>query len=168
MDLQGPPLHSNNGPGPSQSASASQYRPPASSQLFSSLAEQSRLSDGNSVKTEELAAMISADVKHHSNYVIKRAEPGPPPSQEASASQSQRSQVAYGMEGLEENLNEGSQAVNQEEEEEVVAKEDIVQAWRFGSTWVPMEKDTFEPLQTQQGVEVLGFFPRENVSLNFL
>jgi len=58
----------------------------------------------------------------------------------------------------------GDDGEGDQDEEEPVAKEDIVKAWRFGSTWVPMEQDTFEPLDTRKGVEVLGFFPRSAVS----
>jgi ATP-dependent DNA helicase 2 subunit 2 len=70
------------------------------------------------------------------------------------------------MEGLDSDYIDGNEPHEDlpEEDEEVVAKEDIVKAWRFGSTWVPMEADTFEPLDTRKGVEVLGFFPRDAVN----
>lgn len=124
----------------------------ASAQLASNVAQQAQSLDV-SPKESDLAAMISAQVNHYSTYVIKRQEPAPPDSTQAIYDASQKG---------------NSQQVPQdvgEEEEEPVAKEDIVKAWRFGSTWVPMEKDTFEPLDTQKGVEILGFFPREAVGL---
>ena len=123
----------------------------ASSQLASSIAHQSQQLE-QPPGASDLAAMISAEVKHHSTYVIKRvaANGGKEPA---------TSQVDFGMEGL-----DGEEEdVGVQEDEEVVANEDIVKAWRFGSTWVPMEADTFEPLDTRKGVEVLGFFPREAV-----
>lgn len=125
----------------------------ASAQLANNVAQQARALDippGQS----DLAAMISAQVNHYSAYVIKRQEPAPPDSTQAvfDASQKKNTQREAEPAG--------------EEEEEPVAKEDIVKAWRFGSTWVPMEKDTFEPLDTQKGVEILGFFPREAVSIS--
>lgn len=131
----------------------------SSSQLMSSMAAQSqqhgiRPSDFN----------ISADVKNYSTYVIKRTEPQQPPASDATASQIQPSQQDAYLDGsadaglYEDGMYEGPA------EEEVVEKEDIVKAWRFGSTWVPMEQDTFEPLHTEKGVEVLGFFPVDNVS----
>ena len=124
----------------------------ASTQLANSIMEQSQGLDFAPAQSD-LAAMISAEVKNFTTYVIKRQEkvrdvpdsqaddstqrptqPQPTPTQDAG-----------------------------EEEEEPVAKEDIVKAWRFGSTWVPVEKDTFEPLDTKKGVEILGFFPRQAV-----
>jgi ATP-dependent DNA helicase 2 subunit 2 len=146
MDLQAP-LQSKTGGAPS------------ASQLMSSIAQQSQSAHGPSAG--DLAAMISADVKHHSAYVIKR----PVGEEGGKETQTQASQAPnYGLEGLDEEYNEEPQEPEAEqEEEEVVAKEDIVKAWRYGSTWVPMEADTFEPLDTRKSVEVLGFFPQENV-----
>lgn len=133
---------------------------PSSSQLMSSLAAQSQTRGGPSAS--DLAAMISAEVKSHSTYVIKKTEPAKPTN---GVTEVPASQVDYGDAGLEEYYTQRHEDVPEEEEEEVVDKEDIVKAWRFGSTWVPMEKDTFEPLETSKGVEVLGFFPQENVSV---
>jgi ATP-dependent DNA helicase 2 subunit 2 len=141
------------------------------SQLMWSIAQQSLSNEG--VNPSDIAAMISADVKHHSTYVIKHA-PHDAAGETQTLSQTQASQRSlmpdYGNEGLDgDNVDEEQeQAEVEDEEEEVVAKEDIVKAWRFGSTWVPMEADTFEPLETQKGVEVLGFIPQENVIDSFL
>lgn len=143
----------------------------SSSQLLSTFAQQSqqRVGPGQS----DLASMISSDVKAYSTYVIKKAEPAaaPDPTQ---ASQNQSSQMPLSSQakgrGMGEDVEEDEgypdegQQEDEAEEEEAVAKEDIVKAWRFGSTWVPMEADTFEPLNTRKGVEILGFFPRSNVS----
>ena len=144
MDLQGPSQASQAGP---------------SSQLASSLAQQSQHL-AQPPTTSDLAAMISAEVKHHSAYVVKRPDAAP-------ASQGvPLSQVDYEKEGQDGDYLGDSDIppAMPEEDEEMVAKEDIVKAWRFGSTWVPMEADTFEPLDTRKGVEVLGFFPRDAVS----
>ena len=141
MDLQAPPQATEAGP---------------SSQLAHSIAQQSqRLAELPSAS--DLAAMISAEVKHHSTYIIKRADGAPP------GKAPTNSQAGFGMEGLDQDYVDETEP-QENEEEEVVAKDDIVKAWRFGSTWVPMEADTFEPLDTKKGVEVLGFFPRDAVS----
>jgi len=148
MDLQTPFQPTQGGP---------------SSQLASSIAQQSQQLK-IPTSASDLAAMISAEVKHHSTYVVKR-EAGAPPGTAAKSSQ-----ATFRMEGLDEDyVDENGEhrqedEVADEDEEEPVAKEDIVKAWRFGSTWVPMEADTFEPLDTKKGVEVLGFFPRTAVS----
>jgi ATP-dependent DNA helicase 2 subunit 2 len=144
MDLQAPVQPTQAGP---------------SSQLASSIAQQSQQLE-QPPSASDLAAMISAEVKHHSAYVIKRAEGAPAGKEPAT------SQANFGMEGLDSDYIDGNEPHEDlpEEDEEVVAKEDIVKAWRFGSTWVPMEADTFEPLDTRKGVEVLGFFPRDAVN----
>jgi ATP-dependent DNA helicase 2 subunit 2 len=153
MDLQAPPRVGNY---PTQLGGPS-------SQLASSLAQQSQSME-NPIAKSDLAAMISADVKHHSTYVIQRAD-GTGGGAEVGTQMSQ-SQVNWGNEGLEDTYPGDTQGG--QEQEEAVAKEDIVKAWRFGSTWVPMEADTFEPLDTKKGVEILGFFPRIQVSVTML
>jgi ATP-dependent DNA helicase 2 subunit 2 len=148
MDLQAPPrvgIHPSSLSGPS-------------SQLATSLAQQSQSME-NPPSTSDLAGMISADVKHHSTYVIKRNDAGAGPSD----TQMSSTQVDYRNEGLEDTQLADVEEREGEGDEEAVAKEDIVKAWRFGSTWVPMEADTFDPLDTKKGVEVLGFFPRDQV-----
>lgn len=139
----------------------------SSSQLLSSFG-QGRTGDGQA----DLAAMISSDVKAYSTYVVKKPDPAALAAEASQAQSSQRmpSQAAAAqrrgspdeVEAAEEEAEEKPEP--EEEEEESVAKEDIVKAWRFGSTWVPMEADTFEPVNTKKGIEVLGFFPRANVS----
>lgn len=42
--------------------------------------------------------------------------------------------------------------------EEEVEKENLTKAYKFGSTWVPIDEDDFEQMITVAGVEVLGFF----------
>jgi ATP-dependent DNA helicase 2 subunit 2 len=124
----------------------------ASSVLAASLAEQSRNRD-QLLNQSDLAAMISADVQAHYGYTLKRLE------HENSKDQSEapnEEEDGDGMTATQLNMGDG--------EDEEVAKEDLVKAWRFGSTWVPMEKDTFEPLDTTKGVDILGLFPREAVS----
>lgn len=128
-----------------------QHYQSAASQLLTNFVEkqsQSQKADAPASQSD-VAAMISSEVKGYSTYVVKKevAQVAPPDTQEGA------SQVPP------------TAREEEEEDEEFVAKEDIVKAWRFGSTWVPMEADTFEPLATQKGVEVLGFFPRANVSI---
>nr|XP_019013387.1 uncharacterized protein I206_01453 [Kwoniella pini CBS 10737]OCF52168.1 hypothetical protein I206_01453 [Kwoniella pini CBS 10737] len=94
-------------------------------------------------------------VKSHSTYVVKKIDNVPQSSQMASQ--------AY------EATQQASQAqAEEDDEEEFVEKEDIVKAWRFGSTWVPMEADTFEPMETKKGVEILGFFPKDAIKRHLL
>ncbi len=145
MDLQAPKLPTQAGP---------------SSQLASSIAQQLQQLEVPP-SASDLAAMISADVKHHNTYVIKRVDGAA-----ADGKAVPSSQANFGMEGLDGDYIDETEPHEEpaDEDEEVVAKEDIVKAWRFGSTWVPMEADTFEPLDTLKGVEVLGFFPRDAVS----
>ncbi|EIW69540.1 hypothetical protein M231_07455 [Tremella mesenterica] len=121
------------------------------SQLVSSF----QASQGSKIDPTELAGMISADVKAHSTYVVKRQEP--PAGTQVQPSHETRAQGEGDVAQLEDG-----------HEEEMVAKEDIVKAWKFGSTWVPMEADTFEPLNTTKGVEILGFFPREAIKRHLL
>lgn len=144
--------------------SSQKVYPSSASQLLTSFAQQSQERAGPS--QTDLASMISSDVKAYSTYVIKKQDPAvPDASQATQSSQVPPSQAR--KEAIE--VDQGGQEapVEEEEEEEAVAKEDIVKAWRFGSTWVPMEADTFEPLNTRKGVEILGFFPRANVRSQF-
>jgi ATP-dependent DNA helicase 2 subunit 2 len=152
-----------------QAPKATTYRDQNASQLLSSLAQQSQsqaqgTGAGDKVDPSELAAMISAEVKQHSTYVIKRQPPGPPGGTQATqatqASQQQGYEDFVGME----DPSQMQVPAEEDLEEEFVEKEDIVKAWRFGSTWVPMEADLFEPLNTTKGVEILNFIPIANVS----
>lgn len=144
MELQNP---ANNGAGPSTG--------PAS-QLISSLQQQGQAMN-IPLQRGEMAARVSADVRAHSTYVVKRAE-----GEKATPAQEREAGEDGGMDW------DGEVEAALEQEEEFVAKEDIVKAWRFGSTWVPMEADTFEPLDTVKGVEVLVFLPRTGVKRHFL
>lgn len=155
MDLQGP------------QSGADSYRDMGANQLMASLTEQSESQGGRKLDPADIAAMISADIKQHSTYVVKKQQPvANTATQATQATQvSQRDPKFIDPEtdgGMGESK---SPAEEEEEEEEFVAKEDIVKAWRFGSTWVPMEADTFEPLITDKGVEILNFIPTANVSL---
>ena len=126
------------------------------SQLAHSVAEQSQLPEQSDV-----AALVSADVKNYTAYVIRRLaekDGGQPPTQ--------------GTQGTQGAQDPGSQVdptqAEPEEEEEPVAQEDIVKAYRYGSTWVPVEEDIFTPLDTAKGVEILSFFPRSAVRRHLL
>lgn len=127
---------------------------PQASQLIQSLTElqsQSQSQHAAPVVASDLAAMISSDVKRHSTYVVQHK---PPPPETQATQGTQGTQVESTL----------PPTIEEEGEEEVVDKEDLVKAWRFGSSWIPMEADTFEPLHTQKGVEVIGFVPKANVS----
>lgn len=135
------------------------------SQLLSSYIDQqsqtaSQGKDGAGAVPSDIAGMISSEVKGYSTYVVKKEQTAPPPSQGAGMD---GSQVPVSQRAGTQPATQADGEELEEEEEEVVAKEDLVKAWRFGSTWVPVEADTFEPLATQKGVEILGFFPRANV-----
>ncbi|WWD15786.1 hypothetical protein CI109_100210 [Kwoniella shandongensis] len=152
MDLQAP-LHAK----PSTQGASN----PLMSSLIHQSQSQSQTQHGEAPNADDLAAMISADVKHHSTYVVKKVDATAPPTTQP-----------FGSQGLDgdylDAFNATQQAEEEEEEEEFVAKEDLVKAWRFGSTWVPMEADTFEPLDTQKGVEILGFFPKDAIKRHLL
>jgi ATP-dependent DNA helicase 2 subunit 2 len=151
VDLQGPQPGSGG------------YRDLGASQLMTSVTEQSE-GQGGKLDPADIAAMISAEVKQHSTYVVKKQAPETTTqaTQATQASQAAPSQVDPDFVGQDEPMPQqaGEEA---EEEEEYVAKEDIVKAWRFGSTWVPMEVDMFEPLVTNKGVEILNFIPTDHV-----
>lgn len=144
------------------------YRDQNASQLMSSLAQQSQSQAiGDNFDPSELAAMISAEVKQHSTYVIKRQPENGATQGATQGTQTQASQRPDADDdfiGLDAPTQE--EPVEDDAEEEYVEKEDIVKAWRFGSTWVPMEADLFEPLETSKGVEVLNFIPIANVSVS--
>jgi ATP-dependent DNA helicase 2 subunit 2 len=149
VDLQGPQPGSGG------------YRDMGASQLMASVNQQSQ-GAGSKLDPSDIAAMISAEVKSHSTYVVKKQEPpNPTATQATQASQAGPSQRDSDFVDTDEIM---ADANAEEPEEEYVSKEDIVKAWRFGSTWVPMEADMFEPLITSKGVEILNFIPTANVS----
>jgi len=152
VDLQGPQPGSGG------------YQDMGASQLMASVNQQSQGS-GSKLDPSDIAAMISAEVKSHSTYVVKKQEPvNPTNTQATQASQAGPSQSDPDFVDTDEIM----ASTNAEDaEEEYVSKEDIVKAWRFGSTWVPMEADMFEPLVTSKGVEILNFIPTANVSIRF-
>jgi ATP-dependent DNA helicase 2 subunit 2 len=147
VDLQGP------------QAGSGGYQDGGASQLMASVNQQSQGS-GSKLDPSDIAAMISAEVKSHSTYVVKKQEPANAalPTQATQGTQAGPSQRDPDFIDTDEPMGMGEDA-----EEEFVAKEDIVKAWRFGSTWVPMEADMFEPLVTSKGVEILNFIPTANV-----
>jgi len=152
VDLQGP------------QAGSGGHRDMGASQLMASVNEQSQGS-GPKLDPSEIAAMISAEVKSHSTYVVKKQEPvNPAATQATQGTQAGASQKDPDFVDADEIMAEPD---TEEAEEEYVSKEDIVKAWRFGSTWVPMEADMFEPLITSKGVEILNFIPTANVSCRY-
>lgn len=151
------------------------YKDQNASQLMSSLTQQSQsqglgqtpAAAAAKIDPSELAAMISADVKQHSTYVIKRLPPVTATQATQATQASQAEADGYedfiGLDGPSQ-VRGTADIGGEEAEDEFVEKEDIVKAWRFGSTWVPMEADLFEPLNTTKGVEILNFIPLANVS----
>lgn len=150
VDLQGPQPGSGG------------YRDMGASQLMTSVTEQSQ-GQGGKLDPNDIAAMISAEVKQHSTYVVKKQAPEPA-TQATQASQAALSQLDPDFVGEDEPM---PQENVEDAEEEYVAKEDLVKAWRFGSTWVPMELDMFEPLVTNKGVEILNFIPTDHVGCSW-
>ncbi|GMK57801.1 hypothetical protein CspeluHIS016_0406350 [Cutaneotrichosporon spelunceum] len=109
------------------------------------------------------ASAISGKINRHMLYYICKAE-APAPSQiSVSATQSQRIEddADFILPGQTQTQTQTQSQT--EAEEELVEKEDLVKAWRFGSSLIPVEADTFEPLPTQKGIEVLGFIPQAHV-----
>ncbi|KIR74038.1 ATP-dependent DNA helicase 2 subunit 2 [Cryptococcus deuterogattii CA1014] len=126
-----------------------------SNPLISGLLNQSQSQGKNPPRTEEMAGMISAEVKQHHSYVIKKPEINA--SVNRISTQASNLEPPEQVEQADENENE------EEDEEEYVDKEDVVKAWKFGSTWVPVPEKTFVTLATRKGIEVCGFFPVENL-----
>lgn len=128
------------------------------SQMLSQLESQSQ----HVPEPAELAGMISGKINRHSTYFIKHRV-------EAASTQSatQRTNLEDDEDFIAPPTQTQTQTQTLEEEEEgeeePVEKEDLVKAWRFGSSLIPVEADTFEPLLTQKGIEVLGFIPQANV-----
>lgn len=60
---------------------------------------------------------------------------------------------------------EEEESKKQEAQGEVVEKETLVKAFKYGSTWVPCEEGHFEGLHTRKGIEVHGFIPDATVSI---
>ncbi|CUA73760.1 ATP-dependent DNA helicase II subunit 2 [Rhizoctonia solani] len=50
---------------------------------------------------------------------------------------------------------------------EVVEKESLVKAFKYGSTWVPCEEGHFEGLHTRKGIEVISFIPENTYQRHF-
>ncbi|KAG8758277.1 ATP-dependent DNA helicase II subunit 2 [Ceratobasidium sp. 423] len=55
----------------------------------------------------------------------------------------------------------------QEPQGEVVEKETLVKAFKYGSTWVPCEEGHFEGLHTRKGIEVHAFIPEAGYPRHF-
>lgn len=51
-----------------------------------------------------------------------------------------------------------------EYEEREVEEENLVKAYKFGKTWVPMPKDIFPEMETTAGMDVIGFMKASGVS----
>lgn len=138
------------------------------SQMLSQISE----SQHTPVQAEpaEVANMISGKVNRHSTYFIKHKPEGAAASTQLSATQRTNFEddedfLAPPRATQAQTQTQETPAEEEEGEEEPVEKEDLVRAWRFGSSLIPVEADTFEPLLTQKGVEVLGFIPQANVSV---
>ncbi|KEP54595.1 putative ATP-dependent DNA helicase II subunit 2, related protein [Rhizoctonia solani 123E] len=55
----------------------------------------------------------------------------------------------------------------QEPQGEVVEKETLVKAFKYGSTWVPCEEGHFEGLHTRKGIEVVSFIAENTYQRHF-
>jgi ATP-dependent DNA helicase 2 subunit 2 len=150
VDLQGPQPGSGN------------YRDMGASQLMASVNQQSQGS-GSKLDPSDIAAMISAEVKSHSTYVVKKQDSVNPTQGTQATQGSQAAPSQKDPDFVDADADQEMDVIPEEAEDEYVSKEDIVKAWRFGSTWVPMEADMFEPLVTNKGVEILNLIPTANV-----
>ncbi|ODO11439.1 hypothetical protein I350_00219 [Cryptococcus amylolentus CBS 6273] len=90
---------------------------------------------------EEMSGMVSSTVSRHTTYLLKKEEKDPNQTQTLDADQEEE----------------------EEEEEEYVPEEEISQAWKFGSTWIPTSKGDIMPLAVKKGIYVLGFVPTANI-----
>nr|ODN81269.1 hypothetical protein L203_05775 [Cryptococcus depauperatus CBS 7841] len=100
------------------------------------------MSQSQSHRFTNAESLVSADVKHHHTYVLKQIQ---------------------SLTNTSEPIAIQAEYENGGEEEEFVDPDDLVRAWRFASSWIPVQEDTFDPLDSHKGVEVLGFFPIANI-----
>ncbi|TYJ53339.1 hypothetical protein B9479_006054 [Cryptococcus floricola] len=91
---------------------------------------------------EEMSGMISSTISRHTTYLLKKEEKDPNQTQTLDVDQEEE---------------------EEEEEEEYVPEEEISQAWKFGSTWIPTSKGDIMPLAVKKGIYVLGFVPIANI-----
>jgi ATP-dependent DNA helicase 2 subunit 2 len=52
------------------------------------------------------------------------------------------------------------------EEHAKVDPDDLVKAYKYGATWVPVEEGDFEKLPSKQGIEITAFIHEEKVRLS--
>ncbi|WVQ78199.1 hypothetical protein IAT38_000282 [Cryptococcus sp. DSM 104549] len=133
----------------------------ASNPLLSELINQAESQGQEPPRPEDVAGMISAEVKGHHTYWIKKEKPEAPEGTQVPESQGNR-------EGLEPTQEDEQEGEAEEEEEEPVEKDDLVKVWRFGSKNIPVENDLFEPMETKKGVEVLRFVPSASIKRHHL
>ncbi|ODO03484.1 hypothetical protein L198_02331 [Cryptococcus wingfieldii CBS 7118] len=91
---------------------------------------------------EEMSGMVSSTISRHTTYLLKKEEKDPNQTQTLDVDQEEE---------------------EEEEEEEYVPEEEISQAWKFGSTWIPTSKGDIMPLAVKKGIYVLGFVPTANI-----
>ncbi|KAJ1310918.1 hypothetical protein OPQ81_009430 [Rhizoctonia solani] len=75
--------------------------------------------------------------------------------------------VGNGDDEEDEDGDEDGEKEKREPEGEVVEKETLVKAFKYGSTWVPCEEGHFEGLHTRKGIEVLAFIPEATYPRHF-
>ncbi|CAK9782753.1 SPOC domain-like protein [Cutaneotrichosporon oleaginosum] len=132
-------------------------------------AEASQLLSQLESQGADASGAISGKINRHIVYFIRKG--GEPASTQATQSQSQtriEDDPDFIIGGRRQPQSQSqtqtlSPTQRTEEDLEPVEKEDLVKAWRFGSSLIPVEADTFAPLRTEKSVEVLGFIPQANV-----
>ncbi len=87
------------------------------------------------------AVGIDADVQPYTKYVITRQPPTTIPTQPS----------------------RGDVDMDDEDEEREVDKENLVKAYKFGSTWVPLNEGDFDDMVSLPGFDVLGFISNDQV-----
>lgn len=180
-------MQANFAPGASQSSqsqSQSQRKPTDSQMYEASKAGYASFANGtqglaNAFSTGQVPPAkeaadprdrFSAEVKGYTKYVIRRenvtaAENETQATQSGSSKMTIKDGILSSKAGLEDEDEEDEEALaSKAAEVQTVEKEDLVKAYRFGSSWVPMEEGIFEPMATNKGIEVLNFFPSAGVS----
>jgi ATP-dependent DNA helicase 2 subunit 2 len=125
---------------------ASQVAKPLPPSLLEA-ASQSQ-SQGYSAPTQKIGAVIAstpgieADVQPYTKYVVTTSK-----------------QATAGDDTMDVDGDQG------DVEEREVDKDNLVKAYKFGSTWVPLNDADFEDMLSLPGMDVLGFLPKSRVGV---
>lgn len=109
--------------------------------------------DEDMLDAEDDGKDIYREVKRSTEYVIDRSSQGEGEEGEESATHD------ISMDVDEESTTEDESRL------ETVEKEQLIKGFKYGSTYVPCPDGQFERLNTKKGIDICGFFRKENVCL---